>query len=145
MEDRFIRIRAAGYHLALPVVGIQSILRLSAETPDVSVVENQPNSVVLQPRQSISLARLLGAAHVPNHEPSRFTLVGQRDSTELRCCAIDGNVTEGQLEPLPKSVETTWPGLIRGLLLLDKRWILVLEPAILLGVMEGWLASKGEN
>ena len=141
MDDRFIQFRAAEYHLALPVVGVQSILSLTGGPPTALLSGSEMNSASLEPRQPVSLSRLLGARSIPTDEPSRFTLVGQRDTTELCCCAIEGGVSTGRLEPLPSPAEPAWPGLIRGLLQMSDRWVLVLEPAILLGVMEGWLES----
>lgn len=133
LSERFIQLRAGEYHLALPLIGVQKIIALGVQASNPSAA-GKP-----LPPNAISLARVLGAKRAPDTEPCLLRLVGQAESTLVSCCEIEGFWEAESLEPMSGTVGIRWPGLIRGLMRKRGRWIVVLEPAILVGVLEGWI------
>ena len=128
------------------MLGIQAIISLAE---GVSLDMRSPVSATGPKLDSqikpISLARIMGARHIPPSEPSQFLLVGQRTTAPLACTTIAGSWDPEVLEPVPSTIDIHWPGLIRALALHGTKWVPVIEPAILLGVIEGWIEDNSAD
>ncbi len=146
VSERLIQLRAGEYDLAIPLLGIQAIISLvEGISLDMRSPATTAGPKIDSEVKPISLARMLKARTIPAREPSQFLLVGQRITAPLACTAIAGSWDPEVLQPVPSTIEIHWPGLIRALALQGDKWVPVIEPAILLGVIEGWLDEDHGN
>lgn len=129
---RYIALTAGPFKVALPLVSVRQLLDTGGER---SLAPLDPRALGVAP---ISLARLLGAAPSTDR-PALLLFDGHEGPVLLTACVLGGIFEpkeEDELRPLPPSVAVRWPDLIRGTLRHEGAMRLVLDPHVLMGVVE---------
>lgn len=128
---RFIALTAGPFKVALPLVSVRQLLDTGGER---SLAPLDPRALGVAP---ISLARLLGASPC-TERPALLLFDGHTGPVLLTACVLGGifEPKEGEIRPLPPSVAVRWPDLIRGTLRHEGALWLVLDPHVLMGVVE---------
>ena len=130
---RLLSLRAGPFRVSLPVTSVRQILDTGGATASAPT---DPRELGVRP---VSLAEVLGAE--PDSERPALLLVDSSSGPVLlTACSLEGFL-DGEPQPLPRTVITRWPGLIRGTLT-DGELSLVLDAQVLMGVVESWLAAN---
>ncbi len=126
MTERFLLATAGPFRLALPLSSVRQVLDMGASSLD-------PRAYGVAP---ISLAKLLGKEPV-SQTPAVLLFDGTHAPVVLTCCGLRGVVDAKAPAPLPRTVACTWPGLLRGMIHEGGALTLVLDPAVMMGLVEG--------
>jgi hypothetical protein len=120
--QRFIGFRAGPFRLAAPITAV------------LQIVDGGGDGVGGGPEVR-SLAALLGAA--PLGPPTALlAFAGAAGPVLLGCCALHGELDAAPPAPLPRTVACRWPGLLAGTLDGDEGITLVINPSVLVGLLE---------
>lgn len=128
---RFIALTAGPFKVALPLVSVRQLLDAGGER---SFAPMDPRALGVAP---ISLARLLGETPC-TERPALLLFDGHTGPVLLTACVLGGifEPKDGEIRPLPPSVAVRWPDLIRGTVRHEGAMRLVLDPHVLMGVVE---------
>jgi hypothetical protein len=129
-RERYLGVRAGPFRLALPFETVRQILDVGGTQASAP---SDPRALGVEP---ISLARLLGAQ--PTLErPALLLFDGHTGPVLLSTCVLGGVVdASAPPRPLPRTVACRWPGLIRGVIDDAPGLRLVLDPRVLMGLVE---------
>lgn len=127
---RFIALTAGPFKVALPLVSVRQLLDTGGER---SFAPTDPRALGVAP---VSLARLLGEA--PRSDRPALLLFDGPTGPVLVTACVFGGIFEpkADVRPLPPTVAVRWPDLIRGTLVHEGAMRLVLDPNVLMGVVE---------
>lgn len=126
---RHIALTAGPFKVALPLVSIRQLLDMGGER---SFAPMDPRALGVAP---ISLARLLGEAPI-SERPALLLFDGHTGPVLLTACTLDGIFEPERLDPLPPTVAVRWPDLVKGTVREQSLLRLVLDPHVLMGVVE---------
>jgi hypothetical protein len=132
--ERVLAVVAGSYRLAVPLTFVRQILDAGGPLGQAPL---DPRELGVEP---VSLARVFGDA-ARAVRPALLLVDGVSGPLLLACCSIEGVIDIDEVTPLPDTVLTRWPGLLRGTI--EKGGIvLVVDPETLVGVIEAELQSR---
>ncbi len=137
---RHIALSAGPFKVALPLISIRQLLDMGGEK---SFAPMDPRALGVAP---ISLARLLGE-EPSTSRPALLLFDGHTGPVLLTACTLDGifEPKPADIAPLPKAVAVRWPDLIKGTVRHEAAVRLVLDPHVLMGVVEVRQAELAED
>ena len=127
-RERYLGVDAGPFRLALPLSSVRQILDVGAGEASLD-----PRALGVEP---VSLAVLLGASPT-SERPAVLLFDGTAEPVVLTCCGLRGVVDADTPHPLPSTVACRWPGLLKGTIDDANRLALVLDPHVLMGLLEG--------
>lgn len=132
-RERLLALVAGTFRLAVPLTFVRQILDAGGGHGDPAL---DPRALGVEP---VSLAVVLGDAP-RGSRPALLLVDGVSGPLLLACCAIDGVLDIDAVTPLPNTVLTRWPGLLRGTITRQDdgsgALVLVVDPETLVGVIE---------
>lgn len=128
MLERYLALLAGPFAVALPLTSVRQILDMGGER---SFAPQDPRALGVEP---VSLARLLGAEPTSTR-PALLLFDGHTGPVLVTACALQGVFEPPHITPLPPTVATRWPDLIRGTTK-HGGLRLVLAAQVLMGVAE---------
>lgn len=137
MAERLLAITAGPFRVALPLPSLRQILDLGGAHRDAPT---DPRALGVTP---LSLARILGAEPVSD-APALLLFDGHPGPVLLTACRLEGVFEAEKVRPLPRTVAVRWPDLIRGTCRYRGNLVLVLDPRVLMGVVEVRLGEAPE-
>lgn len=134
-QERYLGLVAGPFRVALPIVAVRQILDVGGGT-----APTDPRALGVEP---IALASVLGAA--PQRERQALLLFdGHPGPVLLTADELLGVLEPSNVSPLPATVATRWPGLVRGTLR-HEGLVLILDPQVMVGVVEVWRADRADE
>lgn len=130
--ERHLGLRAGPFRLALPIVAVRQILDTGGGGSPTD-----PRALGVMP---VPLATVLGVEPSAKR-PALLLFDGDPGPVLLSACSLDGVLEGREVAPLPRTVATRWPGLVLGTLK-HKGLVLVLDPQVLVGLVEVWQARR---
>ena len=130
-EVRLLKLTAGPFRVALPITSIRQILELGGKNTSATT-DPRALGVVAVP-----LAEVLGATKNPGH-PALLLVDAHGGPNVIEACSLDGFLETPEVKALPGTVVTRWPGLVRGTVRTQAGLWLVLEPSVLVGLIEAW-------
>ena len=131
--ERFLGVLAGPFRLALPLETVRQILDVGGATAEASErAPTDPRALGVQP---LSLAELLGAAPA-DRRPALLLFDGHTGPVLLSTCVLGAVIDAPTPTPLPRTVACRWPGLIQGVIDDGGQLRLVLDPRVLMGLVE---------
>lgn len=134
LGERFLGLIAGPYHVGLPIGAVRQILDAGG-----GGAPTDPRALGVEP---IPLARLLGA-EPRSDRPALLLFDGHPGPLLLSSCSLTGVLEPDGIIPLPATVATRWPGLVRGTVR-QKGLVLLLDPQVLVGLVEAWQMEAPE-
>jgi hypothetical protein len=133
-HERVLAVIAGSFRLAVPLTFVRQILDAGGPFGEAPL---DPKAIGVEP---VSLARVFGDA--PRVvRPALLLVDGVSGPLLVAVCAIEGVIDIDGVAPLPATVLTRWPGLLRGTI--ERAGIvLVIDPETLVGVIEAELQSR---
>ncbi len=125
---RFLGIDAGPFRLALPLSSVRQILDVGGPQGELEATARE-GAVV-------SLASLLKTT--PS-SPRPAALLIDGAEVVVTCCGLRGVLDAAEPRPLPRTVACRFPGLWRGTILERDALTLVVDPAVLSGLIEATL------
>ncbi len=135
---RFLGIDAGPFRLAVPLSSVRQIVDMGgALSAPAAANEAAANEAATNEAPFISLATLLGVAPSSTSSSSRpaaFRIDGV--DGVVTCCGLRGVIDASEPRPLPQTVACRFPGLLRGTIIDDDALALVVDAAVLAGLIE---------
>ncbi len=129
---RFLGIDAGPFRLAVPLSSVRQIVDMGGALSAPAAANEAAHEAPF-----ISLATLLGVAPSSTSSSSRpaaFRIDGV--DGVITCCGLRGVIDASEPRPLPQTVACRFPGLLRGTIIDDDALALVVDAAVLAGLIE---------
>jgi hypothetical protein len=130
---RFLGIDAGPFRLAVPLSSVRQIVDMGGALSAPAAA----NEAAANEAPFISLATLLGVAPSltsSSSRPAAFRIDGV--DGVVTCCGLRGVIDASEPRPLPQTVACRFPGLLRGTIIDDDALALVVDAAVLAGLIE---------
>ena len=135
-RGRYLCLRAGPFRVALPLLSVRQILDVGGQDAQAP---SDPRALGVHP---VPLGEVLGVP-TETQSPALLLFDGSQGPVLLSVGGIDDLVESPHVTALPETVATRWPGLIRGTVRGASGLILVLDPEVLVGVVEAGHTGPG--
>ena len=140
MSTRFIEVRAGRYRLALPLIAIRQILDLGGGSG-----ADDPKRLGLV---ATSLADALEETQKASN-PALLLFEGQMGPQVISVCGLGKIFHVEQILPIPRTVRTRWPELLRGVIRHQAeddghRFWVAIDPAVMISIVESYFYDRAK-